>query len=154
MVIHDWDEKYKEGLEGEKEIDDFFSKYFTIYEVERWQQRLGVDRTFELENWRFDVEYKSDKRASDTGNAFIETTSVITQSKEGWAEKTLSDIIVYYLPKDKIAYLIRTDLLKEKMKVWKAKYPLVKAQNFGYYSVGTLVPLKEIKKISKQVPFV
>ena len=149
MKIYDFDEHLIEGQEAEAFLDTVFSKFVEIQEVEIDLQRKGIDRIFLMNNMAVAVEYKADRKASITGNVFIEITSVSTTGAEGWARKTQADWIVYFLPQEMIAYLIPVKEMKKRLNDWWNSYPVGTAQNEGYHSQGILVPLTEIAIFSK-----
>jgi len=149
MKIFDFDEQLIEGKEAEDYLDIAFSEFAEVKEVGMDLQRKGIDRAFRLDGKIITVEYKADRRATMTGNAFIETVSVSTTFAEGWARKTQADWIVYFLPQELKAYLIPTKEMKKRLNDWRKTYPRGKAQNKGYHSEGLLVPLTEIETFSK-----
>ena len=156
MKIFDFDEQLVEGEEAEAFLDSEFSKFAEVKKVGMDLQRKGIDRAFRMGDKIITVEYKADRRATLTGNAFIETTSVSTTWAEGWAKKTQADWVIYFLPQEMLAYLIPVKEMKKRMNGangWRNTYPMRRAQNKGYYSEGLLVPLTEIETFSKVIHF-
>ena len=148
MKIFDFDTQFMKGKEHEKFLDSVFSKFVEIQEVEMDLQRKGIDRIFLYKDMACAVEYKGDRRASITGNAFIETISSSRTGSAGWARKTQADWIVYFLPQEMKAYIISVKEMKARLNDWWNTYPVGTAMNEGYYSQGILVPLTEIEKCS------
>jgi len=149
MKIFDFDEQLVEGQEAEAFLDDVFSEFAEVKKVGMDLQRKGIDRAFRIDGKIITVDYKADRRATLTGNAFIETVSVSTNDTAGWARKTQADWIVYFLPQEMKAYVIPVKEMKKRLNDWWNTYPVGNAQNAGYYSQGLLVPLTEIASFSK-----
>lgn len=147
MKIFDFDEQLKEGQEHEEFLDMVFSRHVAVEPVSMEYQRKGVDRVFTNKDGavRF-VEYKADRKATITGNAFIETVSVSSTGAEGWAKKTIADVIIYFLPQEMKAYVINAQKMKKMIPEWSKQYRTGRAQNDGYYSEGLLIPLTELEK--------
>lgn len=152
MVIHNFGSKYREGVLHEREIDSQFHDRFEISAVPRFMQRLGVDRIWKNRESgeTFTVEYKADEVASRTGNVFIETTSIDTEKKPGWAYTSTAQILVYYIPGDAI-YLASTLRLRRVIKDWVRRYPTGRANNGTYFSQGILVPTSVFARIATRM---
>jgi hypothetical protein len=132
----------------EKELDDFYSKWFDIMRVSRENQSLGMDRIFyEKGNGVVrSVEYKTDKTAITTGNVFIETVSVDTQNKKGWAYTSCAQYLFIYVPPPHgKVYITHMQTIKAMVDKWKAKYRDIPIKNEGYYTHGVAVPISEFK---------
>ena len=151
MKIYDFNEQLIEGQEVEEFLDTAFSKFAIIEPVGMELQRKGIDRVFTMDERQLYIEYKADRKASMTGNAFIETTSVSTTGEAGWARKTQADWIVYFLPQEMVAYLIPAKEMKARLSKWLNTYRIGKAYNQGYFSTGVLVPIEEIASFSKKI---
>ena len=153
--VYSFEEQKADGEAGERALDAHFSRWFHIESANVWQQRRGVDRIFhdlrDERSWL--VEYKTDHTASRTGNAFVETVSVRTRTrrKPGWAASSVADWLVYYLPEDGLAYLIRMWDLRQSLRRWAALYPSRSIPNDGYHTQGLLVPLHEFEELAQQV---
>jgi hypothetical protein len=151
---HDFNSSFAVGRDGEEFLDKLFSIKFTIEQVDREDQRRGIDRYFTGKSEdakRLAIEYKTDHRAADTGNAFIETVSVDSADKEGWAYKSQADYLIYYLPEDGLIYSIRMSALRRCLDRWAQEYPTRAAPNKGYNTYGILVPLHEFEDIAELV---
>ena len=150
--IYNFDTKLKQGERFEAELDTFFSSDYDIQPATRDQQRAGIDRVFTRRDSGnvCRVEYKSDLTASRTGNAFVETVSVDAKNKPGWAYTSQADYLMYYLPKDRLIYIIAFDALRKRLPAW-GRYPSRPIPNEGYNTVGLLVPLTEFERIALEV---
>lgn len=150
-------EQLERGKKHEYELDDYFRKDWLIEELTLDQERAGLgDRRFTNKQTGKSllVEYKSDESATRTGNAFIETISVDTANKPGWAYTCRADYLFYYLPLDKLIYVLRPVTIRLCLPLWQAKYRTAytnKEQNKGYRTHGVLVPLHKIKEYADQV---
>jgi len=141
------------GQDKEKYLDAFFSPRFDITEASANEQRRGIDRHFKNKETgaRFSVEYKTDWRAAETHNAFIETVSVDTQNKAGWAYTCSADKLLYYIPRDELVYVISLRKLRERLPKWEKQYRALPVKNDGYNTIGLLVPLRELEAIAESV---
>ncbi len=97
------------------------------------------------------IEYKTDFRAHETGHAFIETVSVDTEDKAGWAYTSQADYLVYYAPALKAIYVMPLDSLRALLPGWLEVYPSRQAQNKTYATHGLLVPLEEFARHTSQL---
>ena len=98
------------------------------------------------------VEYKSDRTAERTGNAFVETVSVDTANKPGWAHSSQADWLMYLVPGQcEALYIIRMADLRQRLATWQATYQQRRIPNDGYHTVGLLVPLHEFETIAYAV---
>lgn len=143
----------EKGERWEKYLDSLFVDNFSIRPATRQQQRQGIDRIFTHKLWgtEYRIEYKADKTAARTGNAFIETTSVDTWNKPGWALTCQSDFLIYYIVGIGPAYILRPRDIKANVSEWQGRYPERKIPNKGYHTVGLLVPLAELERFAVAV---
>lgn len=141
------------GEAGEQLLDAFFERAYEITPATAGEQRQGIDRHFinRRTGARFTVEYKSDSAARHTHNAFVETVSVDTHGKSGWAYTSQADWLAYYIPGDELVYLIRFEQLRQRLPGWAARFPTRYALNDGYKTYGLLVPLEEFERVAKYV---
>lgn len=145
------------GKKGEGMLDDHFSKWYEIEPATRKQERRGIDRIFTRRSngRRYAIEYKCDKTAAQTGNAFVETVSVDSAGKPGWALTCSADFIIYYIVGRGPAYVIRPKEIKRRVKRWGRQYPKRaipnKKNGQRYNTIGLLVPLFEFERIAYDV---
>lgn len=151
--MYRFEEQLREGQSGEEVLDAFFSGRYDVFPVGEDLQRRGIDRFFEdrATGEVFSVEYKTDFLAHKTGNAFVETVSVDSSGKPGWARSSQASFLVYYIPGLSRAYLFRMDALREKLPDWVFRFPVRSAENQGYRTHGVLVPLEEIGRCAVAV---
>jgi len=133
------------GKEGERELDDFFREQcgITIDTVGLKVDKRGIDRVFRWPSGKVaTVEYKTDFKAAKTRNAFIETISVSSTNKPGWALTSEAQVLVYFIPEARDIHIFDMYLLKS-MVEWTAAqgFRTGRASNNGYYTEGILVPL-------------
>lgn len=154
MTSHVFDKSLPKGKEGESALDRYFQRWFHIHPARiEEEQAFGFDRIFvRRDNGKtLTIEYKSDDRYQDTGNAFIETTSVDSANKPGWAKTCKADLLCYYLVADGLVYAVKPDDIRAALPVWEKRYPVGKASNDGYTTIGLLVPMHEFKRIAFKV---
>jgi len=92
-MTYTFDAQKARGDAGESFLDQVFATGYEIRPATRAEQRRGIDRIFTRRKtgWRLAVEYKIDYKAAHTGNAFVETVSVDTAGKAGWAYSSAAD---------------------------------------------------------------
>lgn len=145
----------QQGESYEEKIDAFFRSRFAVQisTVDRTSQRRGIDRvwydTADDQTWT--VEYKADSLAGRTGNAFIETISVDTEERPGWAYSSQASLLVYLVVDPQCIYVISMARLRRNLARWAAVYPTRQAANNGYNTHGLLVPLHELERIAAAV---
>ena len=153
MTTYQFDEQLAIGQAHEQYLDTLFARWFTITPATSAQQRRGIDRVFvhRTTGATYRVEYKADAIAGKTGNAFIETTSVDTTGRAGWAISSEADVLVYMVTAPETIYAIKMQTLRRALRRWQRSYPKRAAQNNGYRTWGHLVPLAELEKIAWEV---
>lgn len=153
MKSYDMRQQLKEGESAEMYLDSFFQDEFAIRPATRQQQRVGIDRIFtrRTDGREWAIEYKADKTAGRTGNAFVETVSVDTANKPGWALTCTADFILYYIVGIGPLYILRPKDIKAKMQEWQRRYPERRIPNGTYHTVGILVPLDEFERLAVQI---
>lgn len=154
-AVHKFDDKLAEGVRAEAELDAFFRGRFgfEITPATRAEQRLGIDRHFfqPSTGGGAKVDYKTDFRAHETGNAFIETVSVDTAGKPGWAISSHADWIIYYIPALYRVYVLELATIRRWLNLWGEIFQTRVAHNQAYGTHGILVPLEELGAVAKRV---
>ena len=144
-----------QGQAYEQLLDERFADKYIIQLATPQQQRQGIDRVFRPRAAPHEVlyiEYKADRTASRTGNAFVETVSVDTADKPGWAVSSQADWLFYLVAGDEEAlYIIRMADLRARLPAWRRRYAERRIPNDGYHTVGLLVPLHKFEKIAYAV---
>jgi len=97
------------------------------------------------------VEYKTDHTAARTGNAFIETISVDSEQKAGWAFTSQADVVLYYVPGRDQVYVLRTTAVRSRLPFWLQACEVRQVPNDGYHTHGLLVPLDELAGCADRV---
>jgi hypothetical protein len=145
-------EQLAKGEKSENKLDRFFAEWYDIKLVGMTEQRQGIDRIFtkKATGEILKIEYKTDWTARKTHNAFVETISVDTTNKPGWAHSSQADYLIYYIPGDELIYIITFVSLRMRLPVWK-KFPVRSIPNRGYNTIGLLVPLCEFERIALEV---
>lgn len=150
---YDFAEKLAEGEAGEAALDKLWDARWQVTKANRDDQRRGIDRWL-LDadtNTLLSLEYKTDTTAGRTGNAFVETVSVSTTNKPGWAVSSQAQWLIYYIPQPETVYGIKMARLRQALPAWQKKYPSRDIPNRGYVTTGLLVPLDEFEKIAAWV---
>ena len=143
---YDFTDQLGRGQSGEAVLRAYFEELgCTTRAATDAEQRCGIDFWIEWPGRCESVEVKTDELAGRTHNAFIETVSVDTEGKPGWALTCSADILAYYIPGDGLAYLLKPDCLRERLAHWQRCYPTRTAPNRGYRTHGVLVPLAELE---------
>lgn len=154
--VFNFAEQLARGEAFETVLDSLFKSRFTIEGATMEEQRTGIDRWFtDTEGTRFAVEYKTDERAEETENFFVETVSVEKQGEvqsRGWAEKCQSDFLVLFLPQQGRVLVFRPEDLLSALKQWRKKYPTRTCLNEKYKSEGVVVPvIEELEPLAVEV---
>lgn len=150
-TLHTFDKSFEGSKLYDAELDKYFGVAYEIRKATRDQERMGIDRIFVHRvtgTWYY-VEYKTDHRTPDTGNVFVETISVDTADKIGWAFTSAAQVLVYFVPAYERAYRIDMMTVKRKLPAW-GVYREGKAWNKGrdgslYLTWGRLVPLNTFR---------
>ncbi len=147
-MTFNFDMQLKRGEESEAFLDAFFSERFEVRPVSAQEQRSGLDRFFvdRATGARRSVEYKTDWRAAETHNAFVETVSVDSHEKPGWVHTCSADLLFYYVPGEELVYVFVPSELRRLLPEWELRYPTRKAKNEGYWTHGVCVPLAEFER--------
>jgi|TARA_Y100000310_G_scaffold96219_1_gene93983 hypothetical protein len=150
---YDFKTQFVSGKADEAKLDKFFSRWYEIIPVNRDAERKGVDRIFthKDDGRKYVVEYKADSKAAETGNVFIETISVDTAKKPGWAYTSYAQLLIIYIPPTGQVYVCHLSVIKGLLEAWKKQYKTTSAQNDGYKTWGILVPLHELHNTAWQV---
>ena len=155
---YDFDEQLNIGRKYEYTLDGALLSCTYVKGIERVslsEERKGIDRYVTMSDGRrLAVQYKADKTAGKTGNAFIETISVDndeTEEAAGWAFTCEADYIFYFVVDNREIYVIQPRRLRRKLPFWQRRFPSRTVPNGRYKTVGLLVPLQEIARISKSV---
>ncbi len=141
--VYDFDRQRELGADGESVIRELFSRLFRIVNSASHEQREGIDFWFSHGGFDVAVEVKTDFTAGTTGNAFIETTSVDTSGKPGWAYSSRADFLLYYVPPNRVVYIMPMREIRKLLPVWLKRYERRKIRNSGYFTEGVLVPLDQ-----------
>jgi hypothetical protein len=146
------------GEGWEDRLDAFFLGQFgeaglEVRRVGMDEQRRGIDRVFvgKATGEVHTVEYKADSLAGRTGNAFVETVSVDTTGKPGWAVSSQADVLVYLVMEPETIYWVPMKRVRAALGRWRRMYREAAAQNEGYRTLGLLVPLAELERIAVKV---
>lgn len=148
--MYSFDKQLKKGQEHERFLDGYFGEKFEIRSATMEEERRGIDRHFtDRRNGNvYSIQYKADKTAARTGNAFVETVSVDTTGAPGWAYSCEADFIVYYVVGVGPAYVVRPEDIRKRLAGWKRRFPERRIPNKGYHTVGILVPLRKFEEIA------
>lgn len=153
QTTYDFRTQLATGAAGEARLDDYFSRWFIIRAATPEEQRQGTDRIFigRTDGRTYRVEYKTDHAASQTGNAFVETVSVDTSNKPGWAFSSMANFLLYYIPGPETVYVVDFAKLRRRLPGWQRNYRLRKIPNWGYHTHGLLVPLDEFERVADKI---
>ena len=144
----------EQGKAGEEMLDQHFLRWFRVLPVTMADQRRGIDRVFVNRSTGrvYNVEYKTDRRANQTGNAFIETVSMDAPRRvDGWVYTCQADYLIYFCPDPDVIYVLLPAALRAMLQEWSARYPTRSIPNVGYETHGLLVPLDELERVAVKV---
>jgi len=141
-MTYGFGEQLRIGEAYENDLDEFFRRWYEVMPVSMELQKLGVDRIFiDQTGRRLSIEYKADETAARTHNAFVETVSVDTEGKPGWALSSIAQLLIYFIPPIRKIYVCRMLDLKMDIEELIAKFPTKQIPNNGYHTTGVPVPL-------------
>ncbi|MGV3526522.1 MAG: hypothetical protein ACO1RX_20055 [Candidatus Sericytochromatia bacterium] len=149
---HVFKESLSRGARAERLLDNLLSERYVLHAASKADQKRGIDRyaLSRLTHERTTLEYKCDWRAGDTGNVFVETATSI--GRPGWAKGCRATWLVYYLPHQEQAFLIKVEELQQRLPRWEHLYQSRTIPTKGYhenYTVsGLLVPIREFEKLA------
>lgn len=137
------------GAEGEAALDRWFSRFYLLWPASADQERRGIDRiaTHRLTGRLLTLQYKTDTKATRTGNAFVETLSVVPH-KPGWAVSCVADYLCYWVVGGAL-YICTPAAIRATLPDWRQVHPSRRVPNRGYETEGLLVPLPQLEAICK-----
>jgi hypothetical protein len=143
-------EQKRIGQLGEGILDRYLERSYFLEPTNRVLQSHEIDRIATPisggRSWY--LEYKTDLKGDDTGNAFIETISADAGRKDkGWATKSKADILIYYLPFSGRVYVLPLSRVRGFLTYWANRYEVRTAQNATYKTHGLIVPLFELNAV-------
>ena len=137
------------GQEGERILDDFFSRWYTIQFASAAQESTGIDRIFTprfaKDKTEKTVEYKTDFSAHKTGNAYLETLSRSDKGISGWLHTSVAEYILYFAY-PKLVFVFELPKLREF--VFSRSFPERSTANRGYFGSGLIVSLRDLTPIA------
>jgi hypothetical protein len=152
---YQFDTQLAKGQTYEELLDERFSELHFITPATPQQQRQGIDRVYRPRSAPHQImyiEYKADSTAARTGNAFVETVSVDTTGRPGWAVASQADWLFYLVPGVcEVLYIVRMADLRAQLPKWQRTCEQRRIPNEGYHTVGLLVPLDEFEAIAYAV---
>ena len=113
-------------------------------------------RGIDLHAGHTSYEVKTDQRAVDTGNAFIETLSNVGSGRRGWAWTCQADWLLYFATPDLelgTLFWLLPSMIREQVPVWEREYRVRDAPNEGYVTRGVCVPLSVINRYCEKIEF-
>lgn len=148
-----FDERRMAGEAGEAELDAYFARRYRIEPASEAEQRQEIDRwyTNPRTGHRFSVEYKTDDRAGETGNAFVETLSNVEWDVPGWAHTSAAEFLIYRVTFPETIYIIRFEALRAELPRWAKSYRHAETKNPKFTTRGVLVPLDEFERCAEFV---
>lgn len=154
-MTYSFNRQHDRGKDAERFIYELFQPAFNVIPAERYLQDAGVDFLFtdRTTNKTWQVELKTDSRAARSGNAFIETVSVKRPGEEirGWAYTSEADWLLYFLPQLPRIYRLSFEELRVELPAWVSRYPVRSIPNKTWETIGLLVPLSELYRVSNEV---
>jgi hypothetical protein len=137
------------GAEGETALDLYFSRFYTLWPASTDQERKGIDRVsvHRLTGRTLTLQYKTDTRAQRTGNAFVETLSVVPH-KPGWAVACAADYICYWVVGGDL-YICPPSAIQQALVEWRQTCQSRRVPNRGYHTEGLLIPLPTFSDSAK-----
>lgn len=153
--VYRFDEQFALGQVAEEFIKHELETRFkvAVSEAPRSLQSLGIDFILQQNNKRYSAELKTDFRAHQTGNAFVETISVQDPETDevkayGWYYTSVAQVLLYYVPGINILFLV--DMYKFKT-LSLDNYITKVIRNKTYVGRGKVIPLAELAQYAVQL---
>lgn len=139
------------GKRGEGELDRYLRSTPEVWELHHFPalEKMGIDRIALLHTGeRISLEYKTDLIAGNTNNIFVETMSNKEKGVSGWAETSLAQLLLYYIPTKGL--LLHVEMLKVRrmLATWEKEFGRKVVKNTSWTGEGMLVPLDRFSKIA------
>lgn len=150
---HDFQQQLARGEAGERTLDAYFGQRYQIRKATMAEQRRGIDRFFinPANGQQWSLDYKTDTRAAQTGNVFIETKTYPDREQSGWAYTSEAGWLFYYLPDAFVVYAVSFSYLRTKvLPLWLARYPVRSAKNKTYTTYGLIVPVADFARCASK----
>jgi hypothetical protein len=156
--IHDFNQSKIAGDEGEQFLDRFFEQRGNKVEsvTMEEQKRDKVDRriTNIKSGYVALTEYKTDEKAKQTGNIFVETFSNAEYGTAGWIGSSVAEWLVTLIP-DECILITRLAKVREcyATKWYSRNHKSVPNEVNGniYHTIGAIVPIEKYIKESGAV---
>jgi len=156
-MTYSFEKQYRIGKTAEYILDRLLvSKGYSIEMVGRSEERNGIDRVLtSADNRTINAEYKTDRWAYHTGNAYMETVAYdngIT-SKKGWVFTSKADVVLYWVhpgERNATSWVYVLDPKKLRTADWFSggKYEEKTVKNTGFFGKGILVPMAIVRKLA------
>jgi hypothetical protein len=135
---HTFSEKLAAAAKWEAKLDDWLGKSgYVVRPLGPYQPDREV--VLRDESGIITVEYKCDEEAIKTGRLFIETVSNDVSGRLGWAKTTNADWILYFVVPVRV-FAFRPETLRAALDRWSGHFPLKKADNGRFNTLGVCVP--------------
>lgn len=141
----------RRGEFGEDFVHDYMKQWYDIRLADREEQRHGIDAwyTHRETGEQHSVEVKLDERSGQTGNLFVEVTSVDNPIKPGWVWTCQADQLIYWLPVQRLFVGFVIAKLQLHIREWAKRYSIKAVDNDGYQTHGVPVPLVDALAVSE-----
>lgn len=144
VAIYDFDTQLEIGQAVEARLMTHFRQFGEVRRADWSEQHRGID--FFCGTLSFEV--KADSKTPDTGNVFVETVSVDTAGKPGWAYTSEADVLLYAVPAWQQTLAIEVARLRQHLPAWQGQYRSGTCRNARYRSVGLLIPYDSLRRIA------
>lgn len=157
IKMYEFFEQREKGKTAEKQLDAFFSKWYQIKTITVDDElKDHYDRIFTRGDIETTVEYKTDFKAHETRNAFIELTSCKEKNTMGWIHTSKADRLIYFVPETKEVYIVKLMYLRMATPYYSKKFGIRTCTNkrkdgIIYHSEGFLMPLQILGTLGKVV---
>lgn len=151
---HNFKDNCKQGADDAEAVVKYLSNNWEVYPASHKDEYRGIDYWIQhkrCDKYFLSIEVKSDRKASSTGNAFIETIQDVEDDRLGWAYYCEADFIFYYLPLRGSVIIVSPDKLRKHLVEDWTGYKTVNVDT-SYYGTefttqGKLIPLHELRRI-------
>lgn len=155
MPEYDFKKDLGIGKLGEQALDSYLEEQgWGVQPMPLWVDKLGVDRiiTSQITGERRSVEYKSEWKGGETGNACIEIIEV-TNKRPGWGFTSIAQQLLIWVPMRAMLLWLNFLVMRSHLNGWLLECPRRDIINSGWTNVGILVPLPDLINIAVKVDY-
>jgi hypothetical protein len=151
VTTHKWQARLAVGEEHERHLDAMVMRMgcVELRAATMAEQKRGIDRHVKRPTGEWvSVQYKTDDQVQRWQNCFVEIAHIGNYNALGWACTLEAQWLLYWDLAADGAYLLSRQQIKDGLLDWVRQYPIGKAHNDNYVTLGIRVPLAIVQHIA------